>query len=66
MSAKQIDSILTNRGGSQVINRALDGFGVGLIMAKEILEKQGGKLLIKSEPQKGTTFTISLPYDSYV
>ncbi|MES2425754.1 MAG: PAS domain-containing sensor histidine kinase [Bacteroidota bacterium] len=65
MSAKQIDSILTNRGGSQIINRALDGFGVGLIMAKEILEKQGGKLLIESEPQKGTTFTISLPYDSH-
>ncbi|RZL30540.1 MAG: ATP-binding protein, partial [Pedobacter sp.] len=35
--------------------------GLGLHISKKIVEQHGGKLLIKSEENKGTTFTILLP-----
>jgi two-component system sensor histidine kinase AtoS len=37
------------------------GTGLGLPMAKRIVEEHGGKLSIKSEPGKGTDFTLVLP-----
>ena len=35
--------------------------GIGLALAKELIELQGGKIQVKSEPQKGSTFTVYLP-----
>ncbi len=37
------------------------GFGVGLFVSKEIVEKHGGSITVKSEIGKGSTFTIILP-----
>lgn len=38
------------------------GTGLGLAVARKIVEEEhGGKLLIESEPEQGSTFTISLP-----
>ncbi|MFQ5639223.1 MAG: nitrogen regulation protein NR(II) [bacterium] len=37
------------------------GTGLGLYISKMILERQGGHIRVKSQPSKGTTFTISLP-----
>ncbi len=37
------------------------GSGIGLYIVKEIIEKLRGKIKIKSEPDKGTTFIIELP-----
>jgi signal transduction histidine kinase len=37
------------------------GTGLGLPMAKRIIDEHGGKLAVKSEPGKGTDFTIRLP-----
>jgi len=37
------------------------GTGLGLMIAKEMIEKQGGELKISSKKYIGTTFTISLP-----
>ncbi|MEW6060377.1 MAG: tetratricopeptide repeat-containing sensor histidine kinase [Bacteroidota bacterium] len=37
------------------------GAGLGLILCKEFIEKNGGTLHIDSEPGKGTTVTFSLP-----
>ncbi len=37
------------------------GTGLGLPVAKDIVERWGGNIAVDSEPGKGTTFAISLP-----
>ncbi len=37
------------------------GIGVGLSLTKEIVELNGGELVVESQPQRGSTFTIILP-----
>ncbi len=38
-----------------------EGTGLGLILCKEYTEKMGGTVSVVSKPDKGSTFTISLP-----
>lgn len=37
------------------------GSGLGLILCKEMVERHGGKILVKSEKDKGCNFTFTLP-----
>jgi len=37
------------------------GFGIGLSTVKAIVEGHGGRVLVKSEPDKGSEFTVLLP-----
>lgn len=39
----------------------VEGIGVGLFLAREIVEGNGGYIKVKSEPGKGTTFEICFP-----
>lgn len=38
------------------------GYGLGLSLAKRIIELHNGKILVKSKPGEGSTFIILLPY----
>lgn len=38
------------------------GVGLGLGISKRLVEQQGGSIGVKSVPNKGTTFTVTLPY----
>jgi signal transduction histidine kinase len=37
------------------------GLGLGLPMAREIIQAHGGEIKVESEPGKGTTFELTLP-----
>ena len=39
------------------------GYGLGLSIAKELLEKVGGKITVKSALREGSEFTVKLPVD---
>lgn len=39
------------------------GMGIGLSLVKEIVHSMGGKILVESEPNQGSTFKVILPFD---
>ncbi|MBX3155019.1 MAG: response regulator [Deltaproteobacteria bacterium] len=43
------------------MSRAHDGAGLGLALAKRIVELHHGRIRVDSEPGRGTTFAITLP-----
>lgn len=51
---RQVDSSLT---------RTVGGTGLGLPIAKSLIEMQGGQMLVKSEVNGGSTFSILLPLE---
>jgi signal transduction histidine kinase len=42
-----------------------EGKGLGLSFVKEVVDLHGGKILVQSEPQKGSTFSILLPIGKF-
>ena len=40
------------------------GSGFGLLVTRKIIDEQGGNITFKSDPGKGSTFSIHLPYRS--
>ena len=52
----KIENSVTTKGTANE-----EGTGLGLILCKEMVEKHGGKISVKSEFGIGTTFTFSIP-----
>ena len=40
------------------LSNNVEGQGIGLYLIKKILHASGGKIIVKSEPGQGSTFTI--------
>ncbi|MBI5539300.1 MAG: response regulator [Bacteroidia bacterium] len=51
---------------SVTINRKIEGSGIGLALAKELVELHGGKITVKSEAGKGAQFTITLAVNKHL
>jgi PAS domain S-box-containing protein len=41
----------------------INGIGLGLVICKKLAEANGGRILVESEPDKFTSFTLILPVD---
>lgn len=52
------------RRGSDYIHRERQGAGLGLSIAKEIINRMGGEISVSSEPGQGSIFTVLLPMET--
>jgi two-component system phosphate regulon sensor histidine kinase PhoR len=43
------------------MTRGIGGSGLGLYISRQIVEQMGGTLSVRSEPGRGSTFTVELP-----
>jgi signal transduction histidine kinase len=58
---KKIFKRFMRGGGSRTAH--IQGTGIGLSMARQIVEAHDGEIRLESEPGKGSTFTILLPVE---
>jgi nitrogen-specific signal transduction histidine kinase len=58
---KEIFKRFVRGTGSRAAN--IQGTGIGLAMARHIIEAHGGEIRLESEPGRGSTFTILLPLE---
>jgi two-component system, OmpR family, sensor histidine kinase SenX3 len=50
--------------GRFALDQQIHGNGLGLSLVKRIVEAHGGRITVKSAPEQGSTFTLSLPVAS--
>ena len=60
LTAEQIDQLFQpfNRLGRE--NQRIQGTGIGLVIAKQLIEAMGGSISVESEPGRGSTFWVTL------
>ena len=62
ISPENLEALFSAKIESTVGTNHEKGTGLGLLLCRELIEEQGGKIFAKSAPDKGTTitFTVSL------
>ena len=68
IAPKEMSKVFTKFFRSpRVVKKETTGTGLGLYLAKNIIQRHGGKIWVKSELNRGSTFTFTLPLDpSYI
>ncbi len=61
MSPEQLTMIFSNMHFSSYGTSGERGFGLGLLLCKEYIDENNGTISITSEPNKGTSVSITLP-----
>jgi signal transduction histidine kinase len=62
MTPEEIEKALAPFGQvDDRLSRQYEGAGLGLPLARALIEHQGGTLLVDSEPGKGTSITVTFP-----
>ncbi|HEX8107185.1 MAG TPA: HAMP domain-containing sensor histidine kinase [Kofleriaceae bacterium] len=61
MSADEIEHVFDPFRRGAGATRAIPGAGLGLFVARRIVEAHGGEIAVESVPAAGTTFTVRLP-----
>ena len=63
MSQAQISQLLNGKSTSERGTGAEKGTGIGLQLVRELTDAHGGTLQFESQPEEGTTVTLSLPME---
>ena len=63
MTEEQTERVFEKFYRADVSTTAVRGLGLGLCVAKGIVEAHGGRIWVKSAPQRGTTVVFTLPHD---
>lgn len=62
ISRENLEKIKSNKHFTNKGTNNESGSGFGLLLCKDLILAQSGKLEINSVPNQGTTFTVTLPY----
>ena len=62
MSEEQVDQLFEEYSRFNLeTNRSIDGTGLGMHITKRLLDMMDGDIVVESEPNKGSTFTVWIP-----
>jgi CheY-like chemotaxis protein len=62
MTQEQLDRLFEDYSRfNAVANREIEGTGLGMSIAKHLIEMMKGEITVESEPAKGSVFTLRLP-----